>query len=210
VLWVEPITLVKEKFYRLILIKKNFFLSKFFFIYLIFTSIVLADYQKDLINKLTATRTLSFDFNQKISDNIEIGKCFIKYPLLMKCVYKNLKQKVIISNGKTVAVIKKKYKKIYYYPIKITPLFFILQKEKIINLIRNSKPTMINSSIIEFEFIDKKSNKLKIFFDKNSLEFKGWKTRDSYSNDVSFIISNLKINNQILDEFFKIPREDDL
>ena len=192
------------------MIKKIFFLYKFFFIYLIFTSIALADYQKDLINKLTATRTLSFDFNQKVADDVEIGKCFIKYPLLMKCVYKNLKQKIIISNGKTVAVIKKKYKKIYYYPVRATPLFFILKKEKIINLIRKNKPTMVNLSIIEFEFIDKKKNKLKIFFDKNSLEFKGWKTKDSYSNDVSFEISNLKINNQILDEFFKIPREDDL
>ena len=29
----------------------------------------------------------------------------------MKCNYQNLKQKTVISNGKTVAVIKKKYKK---------------------------------------------------------------------------------------------------
>ena len=50
----------------------------------------------------------------------------------------------------------------------------------------------------------------KIGFDKNSLEFKGWKTKDSYSNDVSFTINNLKINNQIIDDFFKIPREEDL
>ena len=48
----------------------------------------------------------------------------------MKCNYKNLKEKIIISNGKTVAIIKKKYKKIYYYPIKTTPLFTILKREK--------------------------------------------------------------------------------
>ena len=169
-----------------------------------------ADLQKDLINKLTAIKTLSFDFKQKISDKEEIGNCFIKYPLLMKCNYQNLKQKTIISNGKTVAIIKKKYKKIYYYPIKSTPLFFILKKEKIINLIRKNLPTEINAGLIEFEFIDKKKNKVKILFDKNSLEFKGWKTKDSYSNDVSFTINNLKINNQIIDDFFKIPREEDL
>ena len=119
-------------------------------------SVSLADLQKNLINKLTATKTLSFDFKQKISDKEETGNCFIKYPLLMKCNYQNLKQKTVISNGKTVAIIKKKYKKIYYYPIKATPLFFILKKEKIINLIRKNKPTKINSSLIEFEFIDKK------------------------------------------------------
>ena len=120
-------------------------------------SVSLADLQKNLINKLTATKTLSFDFKQKISDKEEIGICFIKYPLLMKCNYQNLKQKTVISNGKTVAVIKKKYKKIYRYPIKSTPLFFILKKEKIINLIRKNKPTEINSNFIEFEFFDKKN-----------------------------------------------------
>ena len=55
-----------------------------------------------------------------------------------------------------------------------------------------------------------KENKLKIFFDKTSLELKGWQTEDSYSNNVSFIISNLKTNNQIIDDFFKIPKENDL
>jgi len=192
------------------LIKKLFFLLNIFFIYLFSVSVSLADLQKNLINKLTATKTLSFDFKQKISDKEETGNCFIKYPLLMKCNYQNLKQKTIISNGKTVAIIKKKYKKIYYYPIKATPLFFILKKEKIINLIRKNKPTKINSSLIEFEFIDKKKNKIKIFFDKNSLEFKGWETKDSYSNNVSFTINNLKTNNQIIDDFFKIPKEEDL
>ncbi len=173
-------------------------------------SVSLADLQKNLINKLTAIKTLSFDFKQKISDKEEIGNCFIKYPLLMKCNYQNLKQKTIISNGKTVAIIKKKYKKIYYYPIKLTPLFFILKKEKIINLIRKNQPTEINAGLIEFEFIDQKTNKVRILFDKNSLEFKGWKTKDVYSNNVSFTINNLKINNQIVDDFFKIPKEEDL
>ena len=170
----------------------------------------LADLQKDLINKITATKTLSFNFIQKIEEKEEIGQCTIKYPLLMKCDYQNYKQKVIISNGRTVAIIKKKYKKIYRYPVKSTPLFIILKKQEIINLIRKQPPTEISANLIKFEFIDKKKNKLKILFDKNSLEFKGWETKDAYSNNVSFIINNLKINNQIVDEFFKIPDEKDL
>jgi len=202
--------LAKEKFYRLVLIKKSFLLLNIFFIYIFSESVSLADLQKKLINKITATKTLSFDFNQKISNEEEIGNCFIKYPLLMKCNYENIKQKTIISNGKTVAIIKKKYKKIYYYPIKTTPFFLILNKEKVINLIRQNKPTEVNSNLIGFEFIDQKKNKVKIFFDRNSLEFKGWKTKDSYSNDVSFTINNLKINTQIVDSFFKIPNEEDL
>ena len=98
-------------------------------------------------------------------------------------------------------------KKIYYYPIKLTPLFFILKKEKIINLIRKNQPTEINAGLIEFEFIDQKTNKVKILFDKNSLEFKGWKTKDVYSNNVSFTINNLKTNNQIIDNFLKSQKK---
>ena len=78
------------------------------------------------------------------------------------------------------------------------------------NLVRKAQPTEVNSSLIKFEFVDKKNNKVKIFFDKNSLEFRGWKTKDAYSNNVSFIINNLKTNDQIMDDFFKIPREEDL
>ena len=191
------------------MIKK--FIISIFLIYFISTTTIFADIQKDLVNKLTATKTLSFDFKQKIEGSEEeTGKCFIKYPLLMKCDYQNLKQKSVISNGKTVAIIKKKYKKIYYYPLKTTPLFTILDKEKIYKLVRNSSPTRIDSKIIEFQFIDENSNILKIFFDKNSLQLKGWETKDSYSNNVSFKINNLKINNIIEDIFFKIPNEKDL
>ena len=85
-----------------------------------------------------------------------------------------------------------------------------MKKEKILYVIRNNKPTKIDSNIIEFELIKKKSNKLKIFFDRDSLEFKGWETIDAYSNNVSFIINDLKTNEIIEDEFFKIPKEEDL
>ena len=202
--------LAKEKSCRLSLVNKIIFFLKTFIIYLLFINISSANLQEKLINKITTTETLSFNFNQKIAEKEEIGNCVIKYPLLMKCNYQNLKQKTIISNGKKVVVIKKKYKKIYSYPIKLTPLFFILKKEKIINLVRKTQPTEVNSSLIKFEFVDKKNNKVKIFFDKNSLEFRGWKTKDAYSNNVSFIINNLKTNDQIMDDFFKIPREEDL
>ena len=192
------------------MIKKIIFLFQIFVIYFLSINISFADLQTNLINKITATKTLSFNFKQKIAEKEEVGRCVIKYPLLMKCDYENFKQKSIISNGKTVAVIKKKYKKIYYYPIRTTLLFTILQKEKILKLIRNNKPTIINSNLIGFGLIEKKLNKFKIFFEKKSLEFKGWETKDAYSNNVSFIISNLKTNMIIDDKFFKIPKEEDL
>ena len=207
---VKPIMWEKEKFYRFILVKSLFFALNICIIYLFSIGISLADLQKNIINKLTATKTLSFNFIQKISDKEETGICFIKYPLLMKCNYANLKEKIIISNGKTLAVVKKKYKKIYFYPIKSTPLFTILQKEKIFNIVRNVEPKIVDSDIVEFLIAWKKNNSLKIYFDINTSNLKGWETIDAYSNNVSFAIEDLKINNQIVDDFFKIPKEEDL
>ncbi len=77
-------------------------------------------------------------------------------------------------------------------------------------MIRKSNPYELNSNLIGFIFSEKKTNKVKILFDKNSLELKGWETIDAYSNKVNFEINNLIINNQILDSFFKIPQEEDL
>ena len=207
---VKQIMLEKEKFCKLVLFKKIIFLSKITIIYLFTITASSADLQKKIINKLILTKTMSFDFKQKVEEKEEEGICFIKYPLLMKCKYKNAKEKILISNGKSIAIIKKKYKKIYRYPIKSTPLFIILDKDKILNLIKNTQPSKIDPSIIEFEFVDKKLNKLIILFNGKTLEFKGWKTLDAYSNNVSFIISNTKTNNQIVDSFFIIPREEDL
>ena len=191
------------------MIKKASIIFIIFFLS-IFSVSASTDIQIKVINKLIKTNTLSFDFKQKISEKEETGKCFIKYPLLMKCNYQNVKQKIVISNGKRVSIIKKKYKNIYSYPIKMTPFFFILDKNKIMHLIGQNPPSKIDKNLITFEFVDQKENKLKIFFDKNSFELRGWKTKDSYLNDVNFTIYNLKINNQILDNFFKIRLEEDL
>ena len=179
------------------------------FFYLFFANYSQASFQEQLISKFEKVDTLSFEFTQRIGKKSEVGNCYIKYPLLMKCNYNNLKQKTIISDGKKIAIIKKKYKKIYLYPIKTTPLFFALKKQEIINLVRKNKPYQINQDLIAFKDLKKNKNII-IFFDKQSFEFKGWETKDIFSNNVTFMINELKINNQILDNFFKIPQEKDL
>ena len=120
------------------MLKKFFTLNILVITIGLFSNIALADIEKNIINTLTSIQTLSFNFTQIIGQKKEMGNCIIKYPLLMKCNYKNLKEKTIISNGKSLAVIKKKYKRVYLYPLKSTPLFTILQKEKIFKIIRNS------------------------------------------------------------------------
>ena len=183
------------------------FLTFFFYLSIIDSS--QANFQEKLINKYKTINTLHFDFTQKIGEKVEFGNCYIKYPLFMKCEYPK-KKKSIIANGKKLAIIKRRYKKIYYYPLKKTPLFYLLQKENILNLITNYKPSSIDQSVIEYELTESNSNKLKIFFDKNSLEISGSKTIDAYSNEVSFLIRNIKKNILIKNEIFKIPREEDL
>ena len=178
-------------------------------IYLFSINYSLANFQEKLIDKYNKINSLSFDFTQKIGDKVELGNCFIKYPLLMKCEYPK-KKKSIIANGKKFAIVKKRYKKIYNYPLKKTPLFFLLKKENILNVIKNYKPTKVNSNIIVYELTDDNLNKLNIFFNKDSLEIAGWETTDAYSNKVNFLIKNIKTNILIKKKFFKIPKEEDL
>jgi len=201
--------LVKERFYRVILSKKiNFTLLTTLF-YIFFTTDLQANFQKQLINKYKTTNTLSFDFIQKIGDKVELGNCYIKYPLLMKCEYPK-KKKSIIADGKRFAIVKKRYKKIYFYPLKKTPLFYLLNKENILNIVKNYEPTIINSNMIEYELMDNNSNRVNIFFNKNSLDLAGWKTTDAYSNEVNFLIKNVETNIFIENKIFKIPKEEDL
>ena len=127
----------------------------------------------------------------------------------MRCEYPK-KKKSIITNGKKFAIVKKRYKKIYYYPLEKTPLFYLLKKENILNLIKNYEPTIVEKNIIQYEITDENKNKLKIFFNKESLELLGWKTIDAYTNEVNFLIRNIKINILIENEFFIIPKIEDL
>ena len=182
-------------------------LAIFFYFFLL--NISQANFQEQLINKYKEINTLSFDFTQKIGDKIEIGNCYIKYPLLMKCEYPK-KKKLIIANGKTLAIVKNRYKKIYQYPLKKTPLFYILNKENILDIIHNYEPSNMDNDVIEYELTDSNSNKINIFFDKNSLLLSGWKTIDAYSNEVNFLIKNIETNIFVENKIFKIPKEEDL
>ena len=117
---------------------------------------------------------------------------------------------IFTGKFKKFAIVKKRYKKIYYYPLEKTPLFYLLKKENILNLIKNYEPTIVEKNIIQYEITDENKNKLKIFFNKESLELLGWKTIDAYTNEVNFLIRNIKINILIENEFFIIPKIEDL
>ena len=76
-------------------------------------------------------------------------------------------------------------------------------------MVNNYDSIEVEPNILEYEVIDDNENKIKIFFDKNSTELLGWKTIDAYSNEVSFLIRNVKKNILIENSFFKIPKKED-
>ena len=145
------------------MIKKLNIIFLTFFFYFFFVGSTQANFQEKLINKYKTINTLHFDFTQKIGEEVEFGSCYIKYPLFMKCEYPK-KKKSIITNGKKIAIIKRRYKKIYLYPLEKTPLFYILNKKNILNIIENYKPTLIDAKIIQYELIFKNKNKVNFFF----------------------------------------------
>ena len=194
--------LVKEKFCKI------FF--TFFFIFFLFSSLASAGIRDELIKKIKTTNTLSFNFEQKIKNKKQTGSCDIKYPKKINCNYNDSFKKRLVSNGKTLVVIQKRYKKIlYYYPLKKTPLYFLLDKEYLIKFVSNSIMLETNKKFFQFRIKEDKKE-LEIFFDKKTLDLKGWKTKDIYKNDVEFLIINQKVNLPVDDKIFKIPSADNL
>ena len=194
--------LEKEKYYRYKLFKRIFFITFIIINFSIQNSF--SSPNKKIINNLIQTNSLSFLFEQKIDDKIEVGKCYIKYPKLIYCLYDNKDKKEIVSNGKALVIKNNRYNKTYIYPLKTTPLEYILDKEFILNAIKNLDPKINIDKTIEFS-ITNKSNLVSIFFDSKTYNLSGWKTIDIYQKEVVFQINNLEKNINIDEKRFKLP-----
>tara|TARA_Y100000590_G_C15519206_1_gene938680 strand:+ start:123 stop:680 length:558 start_codon:yes stop_codon:yes gene_type:complete len=159
--------------------------------------------QEEIINNFIEIDNISFEFRQEIDGITEVGSCSIKYPKLIYCLYNNKDKKEMISNGKGLVIKNNRYNKTYIYPLKTTPLEYILDKDFILNNIRNLQPN-IDNGMIEF-LITTKEKKISIFFDGKTYDFAGWKTMDLYQKEVFFQIENLKKNIIIDENQFKLP-----
>ena len=159
--------------------------------------------KEKIINNFSKINNISFEFQQKIADKIESGKCYIKYPKLIYCLYDNKDKKEMVSNGRTLVIKNNRYNKTYIYPLKTTPLEYILDKEFILNKIKNLEPK-INNNMIEF-LIATKKKLISIFFDSKTYDLAGWKTIDIYQKEVIFQINNLEKNINIDENRFKLP-----
>ena len=159
--------------------------------------------KEKIINNFNKINNISFKFQQKIADKIESGKCYIKYPKLIYCLYDNKDKKEMVSNGKALVIKNNRYNKTYIYPLKTTPLEYILDKEFLLTKINNLEPK-INNNMIEFLIATKKKI-ISIFFDSKTYNLAGWKTIDIYQKEVIFQINNLEKNIDIDDKRFKLP-----
>jgi|TARA_Y100000294_G_scaffold157223_1_gene158663 outer membrane lipoprotein-sorting protein len=159
--------------------------------------------KEKIINNFNKINNISFKFQQKIADKIGSGKCYIKYPKLIYCLYDNKDKKEMVSNGKALVIKNNRYNKTYIYPLKTTPLEYILDKEFILTRIKNLEPK-INNNTIEF-LVGTKKKILSIFFNSKTYDLAGWKTIDVYQKEVVFQINNLEKNINIDENQFKLP-----
>ena len=175
------------------------------FFILNFYNPVFSSTKEKIISQIQLTNNLSFNFIQIIDNKNESGKCIIKYPKKIWCEYDNSNKKIIISNGKSL-VIKTANKGSYYlYPLSKTPLVFLLDKEYLISKMNILKPREIDDKYLNFKIFEN-NNEINIFFDKKNLSLVGWQTEDIYQNLAVTFISSVKINQEINNKIFILPK----
>ena len=168
-----------------------------------FNNFASSSIKDDIINKLISTKNFSFNFEQNINGKIEIGNCIIEYPKKIFCKYDNINDKILVSNGRSL-VIKNKNGSYYRYPIKRTPLNYILNKNFLINEIKTLKERIVEDRYVNFT-IFKEQNEINIFFDKKNFTLVGWQILDVYQNLNITFLSSLKINQTLEENIFKLP-----
>ena len=94
----------------------------------------------------------------------------------------------------------------YIYPIKKTPLNFLLNKNFLLKKIIDLEERVIDNKFINFSFIENE-NEINIFFDKNTYNLIGWQTLDIYQNlSITYLNSIIK-NQKLKNNLFKLPKQ---
>ncbi len=179
-------------------------LIKFLFVGLfLITCNLLAD-EKDLIAaKLNNLNSLEFTFDQLINEKSEKGSCLLEFPGKLKCNYFDDKQKELVINNKKLAITQKRYNKTYYYPISKSPFINILYKDKLLEIVRSGK-LELTDQIIKLIYLSE--NEITIFFDRQSLDLKGWQIRDQYNNNINFSLNIVAKNDVFKKGTFELPK----
>ena len=176
-----------------------------FFLILLFTSFSfsLSANQKDqIITQLNNLNSLDFTFKQLVNEKLEEGSCLLEFPGKLKCEYFDSKQKELIISDKRLAITQKKYNKTYYYPISKSPFLNILYKDKLLEIVKSGK-LELTEQLIKLIYLSE--NEINVFFDRKTLDLKGWKIIDQYNNKINFSLNIISKNDVYKKGTFKIP-----
>ena len=170
-----------------------------------FNSYALCSVKENIINNLKNTNNFNFNFEQNINGKSEKGNCIIQYPKKIFCEYNLSNKKILVSNGSSFVI--KTISSYYIYPLKKTPLDLILDKKFLLNMISKSESYYSDKNIVAFKFF-KDENEINLFFDKKTLNLKGWQTVDLYQNLNIVFLSSILINQKIETKKFELPSSD--
>ena len=182
------------------------FYRKFFLILIFFSfSFNLFGSQKkdQIIIQLNNLNSIEFTFDQLINEKLEKGSCILEFPGKLRCQYFDSKQKELVINNKNLAITQKRYDKTYHYPISKSPFLNILYKDKLLDIIRSGK---LESTKDLIKLIYLEENEITVFFDKKTLDLRGWKIIDQYNNKIKFSLNIVAKNDIYKKENFKIPK----
>ena len=163
---------------------------------------MIANEKNQIVNQLNNLRSLEFTFNQLINDKTEKGSCLLEFPGKLKCNYFDNKEKELIINNKRLAITQKRYDKTYYYPISKSPFLNILYKDKLLDIVQTGELELTDQNI---KLIYYGENEITVFFDRRSLDLKGWKIRDQFNNNINFSLDIVAKNDVLKKGTFKLP-----
>ena len=163
-----------------------------------------ANNKDKIIKNLKNTKNLDFNFEQNINGKIENGNCTIEYPKKIFCEYARSNNKILVSNGKSLVI--KTLTSYYRYPLKKTPLNFILDKEFLINKINILEERIVDETLVNYT-IKENDNEINIFFDKKTFDLIGWQNTDIYQNFNITFLSSIRKNRVISKNIFEIPTQ---
>ena len=189
----KQIMLVNVKFF------KEIFLT---FIILLISTSLFANEKEKIISQLNKINSLEFTFDQLINEKTEKGNCLLQFPGKLKCNYFNDKKKELIINNKRLAITQKKYNKTYHYPITKSPFLNILYKDKLLEMVQSGK-LELTDQLVKLIYLG--DNEIIVFFDRYSLDLKGWQIIDQYNNNVNFTLNIIAKNDIFEKSTFKIP-----
>ena len=163
---------------------------------------VYANEKEQIISQLNNLNSLEFTFDQIINEKTEKGSCLLQFPGKLKCNYFDDKEKELVINNKSLAITQKRYNKTYHYPIAKSPFLNILYKDKLLEIVQSGK-LELTEQLIKLIYLS--DNEITVFFDRNSLDLKGWLIIDQYNNKINFNLNIIAKNDIFEKNTFKVP-----